>query len=104
MATVTIHAGICGFTTTVRAQSEDTQNVEISFESDCPHVSKANGTLTQVDAYRELFKKPAETTVYAALSPHLPHVTCPVYSGFLKAIEAAAGMALPKDVSMKVER
>lgn len=26
---------------------------------------------------------------------------CPVYAGFPKAIEAAAGMALPGDVSMK---
>ena len=39
--------------------------------------------------------------MYAALSPHLPHVTCPVYAGFLKAVEAAAGLALPKDVSMR---
>ena len=38
----------------------------------------------------EIFRKPHETRVYQVLSPHLPHVSCPLYSGFLKAIEVAA--------------
>ena len=103
MATVVVDSGICGFSTTIRAVSIDQQKVTVSFESQCPHVLKARETLTEVDAFQELFKKPAETGVYAALSPHLPHVTCPLYSGFLKAIEVAAGMALPKNVSMIIE-
>ena len=60
--------------------------------------------MASVDAYTELFRKLHETTVYAVLSKHLPHVTCPLYSGFLKAIEAAAGLALPRDVSMKFQQ
>jgi len=71
------------------------------YETGCPHAAKARDDLQSIDAYAELFKKPHETSVYAALSKHLPHVTCPLYSGFLKAIEAAAGLALSKDVSMK---
>ena len=74
----------------------------MSFESQCPHVLKAREELQSVDAYAELFKKPAETRVYEALSKHLPHVTCPLYSGFLKAIEVAAGLALPKEVTIKI--
>ncbi len=64
-------------------------------------MAKARDGLVSVDPMVELFRRPHETTVYAALSPHLPHVACPVYSGFLKAIEAAAGLALPRDVSMQ---
>jgi len=100
MTELTIHAGVCGFVTRITATSEDQQNVAISFESDCPHVVKAREALARIDAYAELFRKPHETKVYAALSEVLPHVTCPLYSGFLKAIEAAAGLALPRDVSM----
>ena len=104
MATVTVDSGICGFSTTIKTTSDDGQNVGIEFESECPHVVKAKDELSSVDAYAELFKKPAETKVYDALSKHLPHVTCPLYSGFLKAIEVAAGLALPKNVTMTIEK
>ena len=104
MATVRVDSGICGFVTTIHTSSEDAQNVTIDFESTCPYVMKAKGELTSVDAFQELFKKPAETSVYAILSKHLTHVTCPLYSGFFKAIEVAAGLALPKDVSITIEK
>ena len=100
MLEFTVHAGICGFTTLIRASSTDMQAVSIEYETTCPHAAKAHNELTSVDAFAELFRKPHETSVYATLSKHLPHVTCPLYSGFLKAIEAAAGLALPKDISM----
>jgi hypothetical protein len=104
MATVKVNAGICGFTTTIRAASADMQIVQISYESECPHVNKAKEELHSVDAFQELFRKLHETTVYQILSKYLPHVTCPLYSGFLKAIEVAAGMALPKDASISIEK
>ena len=100
MPELTIHAGICGFTTVIRTSSTDMQTVSIEYETTCPHAGKAREELRSVDAYAQLFKKPHETSVYAALSKHLPHVTCPLYSGFLKAIEAAAELALLRDVSM----
>lgn len=100
MTELTIHAGVCGFVTKVRTTSDDQQTVRIDYETTCPHAEKARAELASVDAYAELFRKPHETTVYAALSKTLPHVTCPLYSGFLKAIEAAAGLALPRDVTM----
>jgi hypothetical protein len=103
MARVVVEAGICGFTTTITTTTEDRQHVTISYETDCPNAVRAQGGLTGVDAYQELFRKPHETRVYEALSPHLPHVACPLYSGFLKAIEVAAGLALPKDARTTVD-
>jgi hypothetical protein len=104
MPILTVDAGVCGFVTAIRTSSEDQQTVTLEFETTCPNLAKARGELPSVDAYAELFRKPHETTVYAVLSKHLPHVTCPLYSGFLKAIEAAAGLALPRDVSMKFQQ
>ncbi len=104
MAKVTVDSGVCGFTTQIDASSEDGQKVRLSYTSTCPHVGKAKEELAEVEAFSELFKKPQETTVYRVLSPHLPHVTCPLYSGFMKAIEVAAGLALPRDVHIAVER
>jgi len=100
MPELTVHAGVCGFVTKIRTTSSDGQTVEIDFETTCPHAVKARDQLKSVDAYVEIFRKPHETAVYAALSQHLPHTACPLYSGFLKAIEAAAGLALQRDVTM----
>ena len=101
MVQLTVEAGVCGFTTMIRAVCEDMQNVTIEYETTCPHVAKAREELVGVDAFKELFLKPYQTAVYAALSKHLPHTACPTYSAFLKAVEAAAGLALPRDASMK---
>jgi hypothetical protein len=100
MAELTVHAGICGFVTVIRTSSQDMQTVTIDFETTCPHAAKAHDELRSVDAYVEIFRKPHETQVYQVLSKYLPHVACPLYAGFLKAIEASAGLALPKDVTM----
>lgn len=104
MAKVVVESGICGFSTTIIAVSEDMQNVDLEFECTCPHLTEAKNELKTVDAYSEIFKKPHETEVYRILSKYLPHVACPVYSGFFKAIEVAAGLALPKDAIIRVER
>jgi hypothetical protein len=101
MTEMIVDSGVCGFVTRIRAASEDQQTVAITYETTCPHAAKARGELTSIDAYAELFRKLHDTVVYSALSKHLPHVTCPLYSGFLKAIEAAAGLALPKGVSVR---
>jgi hypothetical protein len=102
MTELTIDAGICGFLTTVRADSPDSgMSVTIDFDTTCPNVAKARAVPTSVDPMIELFRRPHETTVYTALSPHLPHAACPVYAGFLKTIEVAAGLALPKDAALK---
>ena len=104
MAQVTVDAGICGFTTRIQTASEDMQTVRFYYESDCPHVNEAKSELVSVDAFQELFKKPHETSVYRVLSKHLPHVTCPLYSGFLKAIEVTAGLALPKNAAISIDK
>ena len=100
MTELTVQAGVCGFVTRIRASSTDGQTVAVEYETTCPHAVKAREALKSVDAYAELFRKPHEGVVYAALSPYLPHAACPLYSGFLKAIEAAAGLALPRDASI----
>jgi hypothetical protein len=45
-----------------------------------------------------------ENPVYIAAAKHYKHAACPVPSGIVKAIEVACGLALPKDVSFKIEK
>lgn len=100
-AHVHVDAGICGFHTQIKASSEDDQHVAFAVTSTCPHIEAAARELGEVDAFSEIFCKPHETQTYEVLSRHIPHVACPVHSGVLKAIEAAAHLALPKEAVIR---
>ena len=110
MARVKIYAGICGFTTTVNATSEDKQHVTLRVESECPdviHISKQLNGET-FDSFVEIgpCKQPGNMyeTRLMRICGELPHVACPVPPGICKAVEVAAGLALPRDAHIKVTR
>lgn len=103
MAKVSVSSGICGFSIKIIASSDDGQNVKLAFETDCPNIARAQKELKEVDAYQELFAKPHETSTYKIFSQYIPHISCPIYTAIFKAIEVASGMALPKDVTIKIE-
>ena len=109
MARCRIYAGICGFTTVVHATSEDRQHVTLQIESTCPDVlrlaKKLNGQT--VDAYTVIgpCAQPGsiyDTAVMDVAGVIIPHVACPVPAGIHKAIEIAAGLALPRDARIEV--
>jgi hypothetical protein len=99
-----IDAGICGFQTTVVAEAESMRKVYLDIQSDCPQVTKAAEQLPEMDMLDELRTGLGQGVVYTALAGCVKHVTCPVGSGILKAAEAAAGLALPKDVTLKMSK
>jgi hypothetical protein len=95
-----IHSGICGFTTSVRAQAKDMRHVQLTIETECPQIKKGAAELGEIDMLEELRSGLGQGRVYEVLSHTVRHVTCPVGSGILKAAEAAAGLALPQDVTI----
>jgi hypothetical protein len=104
MARSEITSGICGFTTAVRADLDATAPYEIhlEIETDCPNVRALADELRQVNALEEItYRRGMPHTIECAAST-LGHPACPVPSGILKAIEVAAGLALPKDAVIKV--
>lgn len=96
MVEVKVDSGICGFQTTVRAGRQAGYTVNLQVESNCPNVAKLAAGLDVVNAMQELFKK-GESQVLSLANRELPHCTCPAPIGILKAVEAAAGLALPRD-------
>jgi len=100
-----IGGGVCGLHTTVEAVSVDGMTVTVRIESDCPLVSKMAAEITSVDALDELMRKPYIETTPALLSAkHKLHTACVVPAGVLKAVEAAAGLALPGQCEIKLSR
>lgn len=102
MTEVEILSGVCGFKTVVRVEAKEKYQADVTFESTCPHVNKLAEKIKEageLSVMNELFKK-GQSLIVAASSEKLPHITCPVPIGILKALEASTGMALPKDVAI----
>ena len=99
-----IDAGICGFHTSVIAEAESMRKVKLTIETECAQITKAAEELTEMDMLEELKAGLGHGHVYGVLSGCVRHVTCPVGSGILKAAEASAGLALPKDVTIKMSK
>ena len=103
MCKVTIDPGICGFMAEVIAKMEgDMCSLEIT--CDCEPIQEMAKELAQVDPMVEIgFHGEGPLTLRMA-AKHCPHPACPVPVGILKAVEVAAGLALPKDASIRVTR
>ncbi|KPU44523.1 hypothetical protein OXPF_16060 [Oxobacter pfennigii] len=104
MIKVIVNPGVCGLTTEIKADSKDHQNSDVTIETACPFIKKIGEELKSVDGYKEIFAKYGDSTVYELAAKHCKHASCPVPSGILKAIEAACGLALPRDVEMKITK
>lgn len=107
MSKVEVTAGICGFTTIVHAEDRGSYTACFRLESDCPNWKKVNDVLggEELNMMTELFKDRATGAVNSRVIDTslkmIPHVSCPVISGILKALEVSVGLALPKDAAIQ---
>ncbi|MBN1936011.1 MAG: hypothetical protein JW934_15180 [Anaerolineae bacterium] len=100
-----IKGGACGFVTTVETTCEDGQHVVLQVHSDCPLVGKLAAALSEVDAFQEVLRAPLKDTRVAQLADEFKlHTACIVPVGLLKAIEAAAGLALSAESGVVLTR
>lgn len=105
-AVAMVDAGICGFQTRIQADSDDTQNVSFKVASGCEKAERFGAALVAkgaVDGYAELgagsdgvVLTTARETLKGCCS------ACAVPIAAFKAMQVAAGVALPKDVSLSI--
>ena len=101
-----IDGGICGFQTRINAESADAQNVTFSLMSTCEKVREFGDALAAkglVDSYAELGAG-ADGVVLSAARAVLKGccAACAVPVGAFKVMQVAAGVALPKDVTLRM--
>ena len=104
MAKAEICAGVCGFNTTVVARKNDDGTVHLDVESDCKAVLKFAEQLQDVDPYREFTWRRQGPKTLEVAPQCLTHPACPVPSGIIKVVEVEAGLALPRDVTIKLSK
>jgi len=107
-AKVEIDAGVCGFHTTCRATSEDSQFVTFAVGSGCEKIRALADRLKEkgpVDAYQEIGAQNESvvlTTTRATLKGCCAACAAPI--GIFKAMQVAAGLALPMDIALKISK
>lgn len=101
MVEVEVIAGICGFKTHIRVEDKKGYKASCIIESECPNHKKVAKIIEKetINVMNELFKK-GESQVLNACQGNIPHVSCPVPAGILKALEAGTGLALSGDAKI----
>ena len=100
-----VQAGVCGFSTTVAADSPDDQMVTLEMETDCQKIAALAEVLRgkEIDGYDEIhagFDGVVMRAVRASLSGCCAGCAVPV--GIFKALQVAARVALPRDVAITI--
>lgn len=107
-AKVEIEAGVCGFRTQATAASEDGQYVTFAVETDCETIGQlatAFADRQPLDAFQEI--SPAGEGIFMATVHEMLKGCCSgcaVPAGIFKAMQVAAGLALPKDISIRISK
>jgi hypothetical protein len=104
LAKAEISSGVCGFTTTVQAQLDGSGQISMAIESDCKAIKRLAAELTQADPMREFTYRGEGPRTLQLAAKHCSHAACPVPVGIIKAVEVEAGLALPRDVSIKLTK
>ena len=101
MAKAEIFSGICGFSATVRTQMNGS-TVALAIESECDAIQRLGEELISVDPWQEItFRDDGPLTLRMG-AKYCYHPACPVPVGIIKAIEVEAGLALPKEATIKL--
>jgi hypothetical protein len=103
MATVKVTAGVCGMHAVIKAKADQPYGmVTLDVETDCPHVKKMAEELREVKSIGEIAYRGEGPRTPRAAAKNLPHPACVVPAAMIKAIEVAAGLALPADATVTV--
>ncbi len=103
MAKAEVHAGVCGFTTTVET-TLDGKICKIVIQSDCAAIQKLAEELTEFSPYQEISWRRKTPLTMEMAAKHCTHAACPVPVGIIKAVEVESKLALPADVVIKISR
>jgi len=108
-AKVTVDAGICGFTTIIKATSEDSMNVDLKVVSPCEIIkdlAEKYKEITPINAYQEMGPQTESQILNISRKVLVEKGACEacvVPAAVCKAMYVAAGLALPKDVVMEIQ-
>jgi hypothetical protein len=76
----------------------------VEIHSQCEHIQHLATLLEDVITIKELFSPVSRNRIYSSVERAGCHLSCPIPSGVIKACEVAMDLALPKDVTIRIEK
>jgi hypothetical protein len=105
-----VQAGICGFRSSIVVTAERSRLVRFTVESDCETITALAASLAEhddFDAFDEIDPR-TDSSLMTVVRKHLKGCCagCAVPVGLFKAMQVAAGLALPKviEIGLSVDR
>lgn len=92
----------CGLVTRVTAASAGARCVTLHVESECQGIRRLADALPEVDPLAEIAGRGDSSRVLALGRQHCVHASCPVPVGILKTVEVAAGLDLPRPITITI--
>jgi hypothetical protein len=103
MTTVIVNAGACGYSITITAKKNKDNTIAVALDTECGMVKKMLEDIAALDRFAPLTAF-QNNPVYRSAAKHLKHVSCPVPSGILKALEVEAGLNVMKDATITFDK
>ncbi len=101
---VEVNPGICGFDCRVSAKPAEKRTIKVSISgSGCSMIQEVGNTLDEI-TMQDLFVPLTRSKIFKAAEKAGCHLACPVPMAIAKAAEVALELALPKDVSIRIEK
>jgi len=104
MIKVNVKPGICGLDSEINVEADDMGMNQITIETKCSYIRNIANEMKEIDGVAECFEKFNTSEIYEMASRHCKHLACPVPCAIIKGIEAASGLALPKDVEIRIQK
>ncbi|MFQ5614831.1 MAG: hypothetical protein ACE5H9_22135 [Anaerolineae bacterium] len=107
MARAEVFSGVCGHRVEVEATRLDRKHVQVELHTDCEMCLAMNPELANLQVGgrgHQVFRRITDSAIYQSASRHLRHPGCVVPAAIIKTIEVEIGAALPKDVTIKIEK
>lgn len=105
-AIVEVEGGVCGFKTVIQAEGDSEANVTFQVESECEKIRTFGRELAAkgpVDGYAEIGA--GADGVILTTSRGVMKACCAgcvAHAAAFKAMQVAAGLALPRDITLKI--
>lgn len=98
-----VQPGVCGFRAELRVNESD-GTITATVDTTCPKVCSFIEKTLGCDAYTVAFTPQHENPVVKWAGESGLHACCPLPMAFIKAVEVSAGLALPSDISVHIEK
>lgn len=92
----------CGLTTKAHATAEDMQRIRLQIESECAAIRKIAAEIPEVNPFQEMSKRGEGPRILALGLELCTHTSCPMPAALIKTVEIAAGMDLPKPITIEI--